>query len=261
MVDSTFICVKPVQATSYNPYLRLLADITAEHCTRTIFGLVSLMLMAECDASPLRFSKWDWDPNDSFFRQYQMLNPQQREALHRQASAVGDEPKSSASCSSTDTSVHLEAIRTANMSRTTTNDINRYETHPDALDRIETHRTQHSGTVGAGLKARKSAQKELPPMGAGKPYPPMLPKMEEYVVEFDGFDDPRHAQNWPMRWKLLIGAMLAFDALAATMGSSIFSSAIRGIRETFHVGQEVGILGTSLFVLGYAFGPIMWAPM
>lgn len=151
-------------------------------------------------------------------------------------------------------------MQTAHMSRTTTNRINHQESHPHALDRIETHRTQHFGTVGS-IKSRKSTRKEIPAMGAGKPYPPMLPDMEEYVVEFDGFDDPTHAQNWPMKKKLVIGAMLAFDALAATMGSSIFSAGIPGVVETFHVGQEVGTLGTSLFVLGYAFGPIMWAPM
>lgn len=98
-------------------------------------------------------------------------------------------------------------------------------------------------------------------MGAGKPYPPVLPEAEEYVVEFDGVDDPRHAQNWPMRRKVMIGAILAFDALSATMGSSIFSAGIPGVVREFHVGEEVGTLGTSLFVLGYAFGPILWAPM
>ena len=45
------------------------------------------------------------------------------------------------------------------------------------------------------------------------------------------------------------------------MGSSIFSAATSGIVETFGVVQEVATLGTSLFVLGYAFGPILWAPM
>lgn len=29
----------------------------------------------------------------------------------------------------------------------------------------------------------------------------------------------------------------------------------------FDVGMEVTTLGTSLFVLGYAFGPILWAPV
>lgn len=59
--------------------------------------------------------------------------------------------------------------------------------HPTTLSRIETARSQHSGTVGAGLKSRKS-KKPLPNFGAGKPYPPLLPEKEEYVVEFDGPD-------------------------------------------------------------------------
>ena len=221
------------------------------------------VLRDERDASPRRFS--NWDPNDSFFQRYHRLTPEEKEMLYRSVPVDGVDgndrpPSSSAASSSSVSSVRLEAIRTANMSRTTTRRINHQESHPHALDRIETHRTQHSGTVGA-IKSRKSTQKEIPAMGAGKPYPPTLPEMEEYVVEFDGFDDPRHAQNWPMRDKILIGAMLAFDALAATMGSSIFSSGIPKVAQTFHVGQEVGTLGTSLFVLGYAFGPIMWAPM
>jgi DHA1 family multidrug resistance protein-like MFS transporter len=77
------------------------------------------------------------------------------------------------------------------------------------------------------------------------------------VVEYDGVDDPLHAQNWPLKKKLGIGAILAFDALAATMGSSIFSSAISPVSKQFGVIQEVGTLGTSLFVFGYAFGPLV----
>ena len=94
-------------------------------------------------------------------------------------------------------------------------------------------------------------------MGAGKAYPPQLPAQEVYVVEYDGVNDPLHAQNWPMNKKLYIGAILAFDALSATMGSSIFSSAIRPVSREFHVANEVGTLGTSLFVFGYAFGPLV----
>lgn len=59
---------------------------------------------------------------------------------------------------------------------------------------------------------------------------------------------------------MLISLILIFDSLAATFGSSIFSPAATGIEAEFNVGSEVATLGTSLFVLGYAFGPIMWAP-
>jgi DHA1 family multidrug resistance protein-like MFS transporter len=76
------------------------------------------------------------------------------------------------------------------------------ERHPTVLSRIQTAKSQHTGTVGRSLteKSRES-RKPLPEMGLGKPYPPPLPAQEEYVVEFAGPDDPLHAQNWPMRKK------------------------------------------------------------
>lgn len=143
------------------------------------------------------------------------------------------------------------------------------ERHPVALTRIETHRSQHAGTVGASqvpsrlerTLTRRKTEKPLPSLGAGKPFPPPLPEREEYVVEFDGHDDPLHPQNWKTQKKLIMGVMLAFDALSASMGSSIFSSATGPVAAEFGVGREVGTLGTSLFVFGYAFGPLLFAPM
>ncbi len=76
------------------------------------------------------------------------------------------------------------------------------ERHPTVLSRIQTARSQHTGTVGRSLTGKsRESRKPLPEMGLGKPYPPPLPDQEEYVVEFDGPDDPLHAQNWPMRKK------------------------------------------------------------
>lgn len=74
------------------------------------------------------------------------------------------------------------------------------ERHPTAISRITTHRSQHSATVGASLRTRTS-KSPLPEFGAGKPYPPMLPSMEDYVVEFAGQNDPLHPQNWSTKKK------------------------------------------------------------
>ena len=74
------------------------------------------------------------------------------------------------------------------------------ERHPTEIHRIETHRSQHVGTVGRSVTSRRS-QRPLPNFGAGKEYPPMLPEEEDYVVEFDGPDDAMHPQNWPMKKK------------------------------------------------------------
>ena len=74
------------------------------------------------------------------------------------------------------------------------------ERHQTELSRINTARSQHSGTVGKDPRSREG-RKPLPSFGAGKPYPPLLPHQEDYVVEFDGPDDPLHAQNWPIKKK------------------------------------------------------------
>ncbi|KAL5113761.1 hypothetical protein ACEQ8H_008373 [Pleosporales sp. CAS-2024a] len=136
------------------------------------------------------------------------------------------------------------------------------ERHPTALSRIQTQKSQHSTTVGGGLRSRtRDSRRPLPAFGGGKSYPPPLPDREEYVVEFDGPDDPLHAMNWPIRKKLATAAMLGFTTLTAAFGSSIFSAATQAIMVHFGVGSVVATLGTSFYVLGFATGPIMWAPL
>ncbi|KKK24302.1 putative MFS transporter [Aspergillus rambellii] len=133
------------------------------------------------------------------------------------------------------------------------------ERHPTALSRIETQRSQHSATVGA-LRTRPP-RKPLPDFGAGKPYPPPLPDKEEYVVEFAGPDDPLHPQNWPIRKKILISIVLAFTTFNSTFTSSIYSAANSVVSSKFNVSTEVGTLGLSLYVLGFACGPTLFSPL
>ncbi|KAK8130291.1 polyamine transporter 2 [Apiospora kogelbergensis] len=150
--------------------------------------------------------------------------------------------------------------RTVGMSRVSTQ--GDLERHPTELSRIYTARSQHSETIGRSLRSRHSAaSKPLPNFGAGKPFPPPLPEREEYVVEFDGEDDPYHAQNWPLNKKLLTAAMLGYTTMTAAFASSIFSAATRSVAAIFNVSTTVGLLGVSLYVLGFATGPTLWAPL
>jgi DHA1 family multidrug resistance protein-like MFS transporter len=135
----------------------------------------------------------------------------------------------------------------------------RTRTHPVEDFRTETHRLQHIQTVGASEKSRADT-KPLPEFGGGKPYPPPLPAREEYVVEYDGKDDPLHPQNWPFKKKFYIGAILAYTCLCSTFTSSVFSSSTQTLTTVFGIPLEVATLTTSLYVLGYAFGPLIWGP-
>ena len=107
-------------------------------------------------------------------------------------------PVSSSSSSASSAPTSLHEVPTERASRVNTS--RDAERHPTELSRIHTQKSQHEGTVGRGVRSRES-RRPLPNFGAGKPYPPTLPAQEEYVVEFDGPDDPLHPQNWPFRKK------------------------------------------------------------
>lgn len=55
--------------------------------------------------------------------------------------------------------------------------------------------------------------------------------------------------------------MLAYTTLVSTFGSSIFSSTTTVLAADYHVSSEVTLLGLSLYVLGFATGPVCWAPL
>lgn len=80
------------------------------------------------------------------------------------------------------------------------------------------------------------------------------------LIEFDGDDDPGNPKNWSRRrrWCITVaGAALTF---VVTFSSSVFSVAINQVSEEFDVTQEVAILGVSLFLLGFVFGPVVFGP-
>lgn len=105
---------------------------------------------------------------------------------------------SSTSTSSSEASARR--IRTGTMSRVSTQ--RDLERHPTELSRIQTARSQHTGTVGRSLTGKsRDSRRPMPEMGYGKPFPPPLPDQEEYVVEFTGPDDALHPQNWPLKKK------------------------------------------------------------
>jgi DHA1 family multidrug resistance protein-like MFS transporter len=55
--------------------------------------------------------------------------------------------------------------------------------------------------------------------------------------------------------------MLGYTTLVSAFASSIFSTATIVVARQFKVSTEVGILGLSFYVLGFAIGPIFWAPL
>ncbi|KAL2811998.1 bicyclomycin resistance protein [Aspergillus granulosus] len=97
-------------------------------------------------------------------------------------------------------------------------------------------------------------------MGGGKPIPAILPNESQYVVEFEGPDDPTHPLNWSFGVKLYNATIACLGTLVVSFTSAIFAPGTVAASKSLGVGREVGTLGTTLYVLGFAFGPLIWAP-
>ncbi|KAH0289053.1 MFS general substrate transporter, partial [Aureobasidium sp. EXF-3399] len=80
------------------------------------------------------------------------------------------------------------------------------------------------------------------------------------LVDWDGPDDPGNPMNFPEWKKWIITVVAGLMTFSVTFASSVFSTATTVTSQLFGVSSEVMILGTSLFVLGFAFGPIVWSP-
>ncbi|KAF2238192.1 putative MFS multidrug transporter [Viridothelium virens] len=74
-------------------------------------------------------------------------------------------------------------------------------------------------------------------------------------------NDPRNPMLFSQIKKWSITMLSAFATLAVAFVSSAFSGPIQEIIQTFHASEEVVTLGISLFVLGFAIGPLFWAPL
>lgn len=83
---------------------------------------------------------------------------------------------------------------------------------------------------------------------------------EPYVVEFLP-NDPRNPVNFSVLKKWTITVIVAIATLAVAFCSSAYTGGIREILIQFRCSQEVATLGVSLFVLGFAIGPLLWAPL
>ncbi|KAF7902409.1 hypothetical protein EAF00_002312 [Botryotinia globosa] len=76
-----------------------------------------------------------------------------------------------------------------------------------------------------------------------------------------GPGDIENPKNWSTtrRWYITMVAILL--VLNATFASSSPSGCLTGIEEEFDISAEVSALVISVFLLGYCFGPLFWAPL
>lgn len=101
---------------------------------------------------------------------------------------------------------------------------------------------------------------DVPIMGGGRSYPPLLPDKSQYIIKWDK-DDAQFPHNYSFARKMLYCSIVAIATFNISLGSATFASAAAQVQQLYNVGSEVGALGTSLFVFGFAAGPVIWGPL
>ncbi|PPQ86304.1 hypothetical protein CVT24_006487, partial [Panaeolus cyanescens] len=83
---------------------------------------------------------------------------------------------------------------------------------------------------------------------------------DPYVVEWE-MNDPEDPYNWDTSFKWLITAQLALSTFTVSFSSSVYSGGLQDTMRDLGISYNVAILGISLYVLGFALGPLVFASM
>lgn len=84
--------------------------------------------------------------------------------------------------------------------------------------------------------------------------------LDPYLVEWIP-NDPRNPMNFSFARKWVIAIITAFSIFVISFSSSAYTGGIVQISSQFEISHTVALLGVSMFVLGFALGPLIWAPL
>ncbi|RYP80127.1 hypothetical protein DL769_002613 [Monosporascus sp. CRB-8-3] len=118
--------------------------------------------------------------------------------------------------------------------------------------------------LGRTLSRRDTALSRIRSRPTVPPFTHPLAKQrttQDVLVDFDGPDDPYRPMNWPTHKKVSTTLLYGLVTMTATWASSAYAAGTQQIAEEFNVGRQVATLGTTLFLLGFGVGPLLWAPL
>lgn len=81
-----------------------------------------------------------------------------------------------------------------------------------------------------------------------------------YIIDWLD-NDPENPLKWNIVYKALLTLLVGIVTLAVSFISSAYTGGFKEIILELHTSEEVVTLGISLFVLGFALGPLLWAPL
>ncbi|THU93514.1 MFS polyamine transporter [Dendrothele bispora CBS 962.96] len=82
------------------------------------------------------------------------------------------------------------------------------------------------------------------------------------IVDWDGPDDPQNPKNWSMKRKWAATLIVSCFTLVSPISSAMISPATGNVMQEFSItNSTLGGMITSIFVLGFAIGPLFLGPL
>ncbi|KGO39266.1 Major facilitator superfamily domain, general substrate transporter [Penicillium expansum] len=82
------------------------------------------------------------------------------------------------------------------------------------------------------------------------------------VVDWDGPDDPANPLNWPASRKNLHVAIVSIFTLTANLAATMFAPGASELADEFGITDStLETMTVSLYILGFAIGPLIFAPL
>ncbi|KAL1957864.1 hypothetical protein VTO42DRAFT_5429 [Malbranchea cinnamomea] len=82
------------------------------------------------------------------------------------------------------------------------------------------------------------------------------------IVDWDGPDDPMNPLNWSRKRKGTLVASISIITFLTPLGSSIFAPGVPEVMREFNSSNpELSSFVVSVYLLGFAFGPLILAPL
>ncbi|CAG8121567.1 unnamed protein product [Penicillium salamii] len=94
----------------------------------------------------------------------------------------------------------------------------------------------------------------------GHSYPGSGTKQDPFVVSWID-EDPRNPMLFKDTSKWAITSLVSLATFVVALISSAYSGAVVEIVEYFRISEELALVGISLYVIGFAVGPLIWAPL
>lgn len=81
-------------------------------------------------------------------------------------------------------------------------------------------------------------------------------------VGWDGLEDPENPMNWPIWLKVVNVGLISFLTFVTPLASSMFAPGVPQVMKEFNNNNDLlADFVVSVYVLGFAFGPMFLAPM